>query len=95
MNTARKCRTNGRARNDPGRGPTAVSSVRNNVVVFPLERRQAPRLVDLAELREQLGMSERFWRYRIAEGMPVHRYGKRLRFDLSEVQRWIEERYGA
>jgi predicted DNA-binding transcriptional regulator AlpA len=72
-----------------------VSSLRNNVVRFPLERRQSRRLVDLAELREQLGMSERFWRYRIAEGLPVHHYGKRLRFDPSEVQRWMEERYGA
>ena len=69
--------------------------MRNNVIRFPLERRQARQLVDLVELRGQLGMSERFWRYRVAEGMPVHRYGKRLRFDPCEVQRWMAERYGA
>jgi predicted DNA-binding transcriptional regulator AlpA len=85
----------GSARNDDRRGSPAWASVCNNVIRFPLERRQARQLVDLVELRGQLGMSERFWRYRVAEGMPVHRYGKRLRFDPSEVERWMAERYGA
>jgi len=83
------------ARSDDRRGSPAWASVSNNVIRFPLERRQARQLVDLVELRGQLGMSERFWRYRVAEGMPVHRYGKRLRFDPYEVQRWMAERYGA
>jgi len=64
------------------------------ILQFPSERRQARRLVDLAELIAELGMSERWWRYRLTEGMPSHRYGSRLRFDPSEVQAWIEQRYG-
>jgi predicted DNA-binding transcriptional regulator AlpA len=65
------------------------------VVRFPLERRRARQLVDLPELLERFGMSERWFRYRIAEGMPAHRYGSRLRFDPVEVERWLKERYGA
>ena len=62
------------------------------VVRFPIERRQPPRLVPLSEVREHFGFSERWWRYRIKEGMPVHRYGGRLRFDLNEVFAWLEAR---
>jgi predicted DNA-binding transcriptional regulator AlpA len=66
------------------------------VIRFPLERRQPRRLVQLAELIELYGMSERWWRYRLAEGMPAHRFGKRaLRFDPAEVERWIEETHGS
>lgn len=54
--------------------------------------RQPPRLVSLAQLREKSGLSERWWRYRINEGMPTHRYGSQLRFDVSEVFAWLEER---
>jgi predicted DNA-binding transcriptional regulator AlpA len=65
------------------------------IIRFPVERRQPRRLVSLAELIDLYGMSERTWRYRIAAGMPVHRFGKHtLRFDPAEVERWMEERYG-
>jgi hypothetical protein len=65
------------------------------VIPFPTKRRQARRLVDVAGLIDTFGYSERWWRYRIAEGMPCRRWGKRLRFDPDEVQRWLEVRYGA
>ncbi len=66
------------------------------VIRFPVERRQPPRLVALAELQEHFGFSERWWRYRIAEhGFPTRRYGGRLRFDLQEVHDWLEEHYAA
>lgn len=65
------------------------------IIRFPVERRQPRRLVSLAELIDLYGMSERTWRYRIAAGMPVHRFGKHtLRFDPAEGERWMEERYG-
>jgi predicted DNA-binding transcriptional regulator AlpA len=58
--------------------------------------RQVRRLLPLGELRELLGGSERWWRYRIAEdGFPAHKWGSRLRFDPVEVERWLKERYGA
>jgi hypothetical protein len=41
------------------------------------------------------GYSERWWRYRISEGMPCHQWGKRLRFDPSQVEQWLEERYAS
>lgn len=64
------------------------------VIRFPVERRQATRLVPLRELQDAFGYSERWWRYRTAEeGFPVHRWGGRLRFDPIEVKCWLEERY--
>ena len=65
-----------------------------SVIRFPVERRQPRQLVDLAALCKQFSMSERWFRYRIAEGMPTHRFGRRLRFDVSEVEAWMEARYG-
>ena len=61
---------------------------------FPTERRQAHRLVPLAELQERFGYSERWWRYRIKDGMPRHKWGSRLRFSPTEVEAWLDERYG-
>jgi hypothetical protein len=58
---------------------------------FPLERTRPRRLVALSELQERFGFSTRWWRYRISEGMPSHRWGGGLRFDPDEVQRWLEE----
>lgn len=66
------------------------------IVRFPVERRQPRRLVPLTEVIDAYGMSERWWRYRIAEGMPTHRFGQRaLRFDLGEVEAWMEANSGA
>jgi predicted DNA-binding transcriptional regulator AlpA len=65
------------------------------LITFPAHRRRATRLVPLSELIEQYGFSERWWRYRLAEGLPRRRWGRQLRFDLSEVEQWMEERYGA
>jgi predicted DNA-binding transcriptional regulator AlpA len=66
------------------------------LIRFPLERRQPRRLVSLAELIELYGMSERWWRYQIAEGLPHRRFGRRaLRFDPLEVESWMETRSGA
>jgi hypothetical protein len=60
---------------------------------FPVERRQPPRLEDIHGLIEAFGYSERWWRYRITEGLPCHKWGSRLRFDLTKVQAWLEQRY--
>jgi hypothetical protein len=55
-----------------------------------LDRPQARRLVSLFELRERFGFSERWWRYRIAEGMPTRKWVGGLRFDPDEVEAWLE-----
>jgi hypothetical protein len=40
-------------------------------------------------------MSERWWRYQIAAGLPAHRFGRRaLRFDAVEVEAWLEANSG-
>ena len=66
------------------------------LIQFPSERRQPRRLVALPELIDAYGLSERWFRYRIAEGMPCHRFGQRaLRFDPLEVERWLEGQRGA
>ena len=65
------------------------------LIRFPVERRQPRRLVPLGELIDCYGFSERWWRYRVAEGMPAHRFGRRaLRFDPVEVEAWMEEHSG-
>lgn len=61
-----------------------------SVLRFPVERRQPRRLVTLRELQEQFGMSERWWRYQRANGLPVHKWGSRLRFDPDEVVEWLD-----
>ena len=65
-----------------------------SVIRFPVERRQPVQLVDMGALIAAFGFSERWWRYRLAEGLPSHRWGGRLRFDLSEVRSWLEATYG-
>jgi predicted DNA-binding transcriptional regulator AlpA len=65
-----------------------------SVLRFPVEQRQARRLLTLGELIGMFGYSERWWRYRLAEGLPSHKWGARLRFDPTEVREWLEERYG-
>jgi predicted DNA-binding transcriptional regulator AlpA len=66
------------------------------VIRFPVERRQPRRLVALPELIAAYGMSERWWRYQVAAGLPVHRFGRRaLRFDPVEVEAWMEANSGA
>jgi hypothetical protein len=56
-------------------------------------RRQARPLMPLCELRRHFGYSERWWRYRLSEGMPRYKWGRRLRFDPQEVESWLCERY--
>jgi hypothetical protein len=51
--------------------------------------------VSIAELQELYGFSERWWRSRVSEGMPVRRWGGRLRFSPSEVEDSLDKRYPA
>jgi hypothetical protein len=60
------------------------------ILRFPTERTKPRRLVDLAELQEWFGFSTRWWRYRIAEGLPAHRWCGGLRFDPDEVRDWLD-----
>jgi hypothetical protein len=72
-----------------------MKTVEGELLPFPSERRRARRLVPLTELQEHFGFSERWWRYRLREpGFPARKWGGRLRFDLDEVERWLEGRYG-
>jgi hypothetical protein len=57
---------------------------------FPVERTRPRRLVPLEELRERFGFSLRWWRYRIAEGLPCHKWRGGLRFDPEEVRAWLD-----
>ena len=55
-----------------------------------VDRTQARRLVSLPELQERFGFSERWWRYRVAEGMPTRKWVGGLRFDPEEVEEWLD-----
>ena len=55
-----------------------------------LYRTQARRLVSLPELQERFGFSERWWRYRITEGLPMRKWVGGLRFDPDEVEAWLD-----
>ena len=65
------------------------------VIRFPFERRMPEPMLSLRELRMRYGFSERWWRYRVRDGLPRHRWGGQWRFRASEVEAWMEERYGA
>ena len=60
------------------------------VIQFPTRERE--RLLKVSDLVRMYGFSERWWRYRIAEGLPRHRWGGQYRFYASEVEAWIERR---
>ena len=62
-------------------------------VVYLSSARAPERLLNLHELMALHGMSERWFRYQIADGMPCHRWGRRLRFRASEVEAWLDARY--
>jgi excisionase family DNA binding protein len=52
--------------------------------------RPAP-LIDIAGLAERLGVSQRFVRRLIAERrVPFFKVGKFIRFDSTDIDRWIE-----
>jgi hypothetical protein len=44
------------------------------------------------ELAEHLGFSVRWVELRVREGMPTRRMGQRLRFQISAVEAWLDER---
>lgn len=64
----------------------------DNLIAFPSEQVRPRRLVPLAELKALYGFSTRWWRYRIAEGLPTHKWVRGLRFDPFEVERWLDAR---
>jgi excisionase family DNA binding protein len=70
-----------------------VNDVSAKIVPFP-QRPLPERYLTVAELSEVLGMSTRWLAYRIQEGLPSYRYGRARRFRLSEVEPWLEKRYG-
>lgn len=55
-------------------------------------RREPEPLLKMRDLVDRYQMSERWFRYRLAEGMPAHRWGGQWRFKASEVERWMEQR---
>ncbi len=62
------------------------------IIEFPQHRREPEPLLTIADLMERYGFSDRWWRYRLAEGMPAHRWGGRWRFRASEIEAWMESR---
>jgi predicted DNA-binding transcriptional regulator AlpA len=44
------------------------------------------------QLAHHLGFSTRWVELKVREGMPSHRWANRLRFRVSEVEAWLEER---
>lgn len=49
-----------------------------------------PRMMSKTRLAEHLGVTERTLRTWWEKGLPAHRVGKTLIFNLVEVERWIE-----
>ncbi len=65
------------------------------VIAFPQHRREPEPLLTLRQLAARCQRSERWLRYRLAEGMPSHRWGGGHRFRFSEVEAWMGERYAS
>ena len=56
--------------------------------------RQTPlrRLVDIDELADHLGVSVRHVRRLVSERrIPFHKWGRLLRFDVDQVNRWLDQ----
>lgn len=74
---------------------SSLGSETAKIIQFPAHRREPEPLLDLRDLMALFGFSERWWRYRIHEGMPVVRWGGTLRFRATEVEAWMEARKSA
>lgn len=62
------------------------------IIGFPSHRREPEPWLKMADLIERYGFSERWWRYRLKEGLPAHRWGGEWRFKASEIEAWMEAR---
>lgn len=51
---------------------------------------QRPRMMGKEKLAAHFGVTERTLRTWREKGLPAHRVGKTLVFDVAEVERWIE-----
>ena len=65
------------------------------IIAFPAHRREPEPMLTMRQLIERFGFSERWWRYRLADGMPAHRWGGQHRFRASEIEAWMGTRHGA
>ena len=65
------------------------------VIRFPAHRREPEPMLTMRQVVERFGFSERWWRYRLADGMPAHRWGGQWRFRASEIEAWMETRHAA
>jgi predicted DNA-binding transcriptional regulator AlpA len=48
-----------------------------------------------AQVADHYGFSPRWVELRVGDGMPCYRFGGRVRFRLSEVESWLQERAAA
>jgi excisionase family DNA binding protein len=69
-----------------------MSAQSAKIIQFP-QRPGFERALTAKQLAEALGMSERWIAYRVAEGMPSHRYGRARRFRMSEVEEYLRRQY--
>jgi hypothetical protein len=58
----------------------------SNITQLPTEREP---YITKRQLAEHYGFSTRWVELRMTEGMPVHRFGTRCRFILSQVDSWM------
>lgn len=75
-----------------GVGQEVLSVTQAQVIPLPRRQNGVEPYLSKKQLAACLGFSERWVDYRVDEGMPVHRFSKRRRFRLSEVEAWLEER---
>ena len=61
------------------------------VITFPGRPEREP-LLTMRDVVERYQFSERWFRYRLAEGMPAHRWGGQWRFRASELEAWMASR---
>lgn len=77
---------------------TAAAGGRKNgepaVEPHPLADRLPEPMLTLRQLQALFGYSSRWWRYRVKEGLPRHRWGGHYRYRASEVEAWLADRAG-
>jgi hypothetical protein len=60
----------------------------HHVTSLPAAESREPYLTKAA-LADHYGFSTKWVELRVRQGMPVHRFGSRVRFRLSEVEAWL------
>ena len=69
-----------------------LMALKLDTAATPSRRASLPRLVDIEQLADHLGVSVRHVRRLVSERrIPFHKWGRLLRFDIDQVNAWLDQ----